>query len=249
MTRDARPNRDLHALDENGMVLCNPRDKEAAHRAEMEGIATCDVANVTCPKCITLLHQMQRERRSCTNTRTPDSQTQLSGDVEASTGEVIAGEHLSANSSSGGTTPSSSTSSHFRRRREIESIVAEIRPDDGVDPREEKRKRLRMNSPNKMDLASERLRSQIFDALRLSTLLADVGLEDFTFAGVTPTGRGGRFVVDVCHVDADAKYESRDIEDILQENKGLFRTEVSQFVNRRKAPELRFRVLPPGVQL
>ena len=40
MSRDTRQKRDLHALNADGMVLCNPRDKEAAHRAEMEGIAT-----------------------------------------------------------------------------------------------------------------------------------------------------------------------------------------------------------------
>jgi hypothetical protein len=57
MSRDTREKRDLHALDENGMVLCNPRDKEAAHRAEMEGIATDDHAAVTCRKCRALLYK------------------------------------------------------------------------------------------------------------------------------------------------------------------------------------------------
>jgi hypothetical protein len=55
MSRDKRPKRDLHALNDDGMVLCNPRDKEAAHRAEMEGIATEDRAAVTCRKCLALL--------------------------------------------------------------------------------------------------------------------------------------------------------------------------------------------------
>ena len=31
--------------------MCNPRDREAAHRAEVEGIATDRLAAVTCPKC------------------------------------------------------------------------------------------------------------------------------------------------------------------------------------------------------
>jgi hypothetical protein len=57
MSRDKRLKRDLHALDENGMVVCNPRDKEAAHRAEVEGIATADRGAVTCRKCRSLLHQ------------------------------------------------------------------------------------------------------------------------------------------------------------------------------------------------
>ncbi len=45
------------------MVLCNPRDREAALRAEMEGIATEDHAAVTCRKCLDLLHKLKKERR------------------------------------------------------------------------------------------------------------------------------------------------------------------------------------------
>jgi hypothetical protein len=60
MSRDNRLKRDLHALNDDGMVLCNPRDKEAAHRAEMEGIATEDRAAVTCRKCLALLYQRDK---------------------------------------------------------------------------------------------------------------------------------------------------------------------------------------------
>jgi len=63
MSRDTRENRDLHALTEDGMVLCNARDKEAAHRAEMEGIATDDHAAVTCRKCRDLLYRLPKEKR------------------------------------------------------------------------------------------------------------------------------------------------------------------------------------------
>jgi hypothetical protein len=63
MSRDKRQKRDLHALNEDGMVLCNPRDKEAAHRAEMEGIATQDRAAVTCRKCLMLLYERDKVRR------------------------------------------------------------------------------------------------------------------------------------------------------------------------------------------
>ncbi len=49
---DARDRRDVHALDAHGMVVCNPRDREAAHRAEVGAIATADdPAAVTCPRC------------------------------------------------------------------------------------------------------------------------------------------------------------------------------------------------------
>lgn len=57
MPKDERTKRDLHALNADGMVLCNPRDKEAAHRADMEGIATDDRARVTCRKCLWLQYK------------------------------------------------------------------------------------------------------------------------------------------------------------------------------------------------
>jgi hypothetical protein len=60
---DKRQIRDLHALNEDGMVLCNPRDREAAHRAEMEGIATEDRSAVTCKKCLELLYKHRRDQR------------------------------------------------------------------------------------------------------------------------------------------------------------------------------------------
>ena len=60
--RDKRESRDLHALTEEGMVLCNPRDKEAAHRAQMEGIATENRAAVTCRACLALLYKAEKAR-------------------------------------------------------------------------------------------------------------------------------------------------------------------------------------------
>ncbi len=61
MRQDKRPKRDRHALDADGYVLCNPRDREAAHRAEMEGIATTNQALVTCRKCLALLYNLNKD--------------------------------------------------------------------------------------------------------------------------------------------------------------------------------------------
>lgn len=63
MIKDKREKRDLHALDEDGMVICNPRDKEAALRAQTEGIATEDWTAVTCPKCLSLVYKRNKEQR------------------------------------------------------------------------------------------------------------------------------------------------------------------------------------------
>jgi hypothetical protein len=47
----------MHLLNEDGMVACNPRDREAAHRAEVEGIATENADAVTCRKCRVIAQQ------------------------------------------------------------------------------------------------------------------------------------------------------------------------------------------------
>jgi hypothetical protein len=60
MIKDKRQKRDLHALDKDGMVLCNSRDKEAAHRAEVEGIATENWEAVTCRKCLLLVYKYNK---------------------------------------------------------------------------------------------------------------------------------------------------------------------------------------------
>ena len=60
MPRDKRQKRDLHALNEHGMVTCNPRDKEAAHRAQTEGIATYELTKVTCRKCLSLVFKYKK---------------------------------------------------------------------------------------------------------------------------------------------------------------------------------------------
>jgi hypothetical protein len=43
------------------MVACNPRDREAAHRAEVEGIATAHVPSVTCRKCRAILWSTSKQ--------------------------------------------------------------------------------------------------------------------------------------------------------------------------------------------
>ena len=58
--RDDRNKRDLHGLNEDGMVACNPRDREAAHRAEAEGIATERLGAVTCRRCKAALRRRAR---------------------------------------------------------------------------------------------------------------------------------------------------------------------------------------------
>jgi hypothetical protein len=59
-----RGRRDLHFLNDDGMVACNPRDREATHRAEVEGIATQNPEAVTCRKCWAVIRKTGKLRPS-----------------------------------------------------------------------------------------------------------------------------------------------------------------------------------------
>jgi hypothetical protein len=61
MPKDKRQKRDLHALNEDGMVICNVRDKEAALRAQTKEIATSDFKMVTCRKCLVLVYKYNKQ--------------------------------------------------------------------------------------------------------------------------------------------------------------------------------------------
>ena len=58
--RKNREKRDLHFLTEEGMVACNPRDREAAHRAEFENMTTENIHEVTCKKCWLYINQEKK---------------------------------------------------------------------------------------------------------------------------------------------------------------------------------------------
>ena len=62
MIKDKRTKRDKHYLNNAGMVACNPRDKEAAHRAQVENIATESISEVNCKKCIPLIPKNMRKK-------------------------------------------------------------------------------------------------------------------------------------------------------------------------------------------
>ncbi len=61
--RGTHRNRQLHFLNQDGMVACNPRDREAAHRAEVEGIATENVRAVSCKRCRAIIAKIRRVSR------------------------------------------------------------------------------------------------------------------------------------------------------------------------------------------
>jgi len=205
----------MHALDGDGMVLCNPRDREAAHRAEHEGIATDDPRAVTCPACLALLHRQAHDDRAAAGDAGPETNAPASG------------------------------TSGFVRIRDAATMVGSVQEGDGLDPRLE-RLRKRAGRPRKVDHGAERLGQQIFDCLRLSTVLSEAGLDQFAFVGVVPGGRAGHYLVEVACLDPAVAFDVGAVQRALAGQRARVRAEVSQGVHRRKAPEVSFLVKPPG---
>jgi hypothetical protein len=61
-SRRKHPKQNLHFLNEDGTVACNPRGREAAHRARVEGIATENPHAVTCRKCKAAIRKTARRK-------------------------------------------------------------------------------------------------------------------------------------------------------------------------------------------
>ena len=64
MTSSRRKKRDVHVPNEDGMVACNPRDREAAHRASVGDIATAGSEGVTCQKCLGWVLSKMRQSKN-----------------------------------------------------------------------------------------------------------------------------------------------------------------------------------------
>ena len=66
MTRFSRKRtkQDIHFLTQESTVACNPRDREAAHRAEVENITSENIKEVTCKKCWEVIRCTGKYRNS-----------------------------------------------------------------------------------------------------------------------------------------------------------------------------------------
>jgi hypothetical protein len=132
--------------------------------------------------------------------------------------------------------------------RSVRSVADELGEWDGIDPREEKKHRIRASS-KKPAYSVLRLAGEIRNVLNIeipnsgNTILAT-----FLVGRVEPYGIGPNFVVQVHSTDGSLKYDPREIKAELAKMKPSLRSEVVRSVNRKKAPDFKFDVLPPGVQ-
>ena len=133
--------------------------------------------------------------------------------------------------------------------RDAKLPAYDLSKDDGVDPKEEKKRRMRSVATGKRDYSTLRLASQIHDVLDLALQqCGNLLLASLAVGTVEPSPNGGSFVVQVYSTDPAADYNPREIKRTLDTLKPKFRSEVAKDVIRKHAPDLKFDVLPPGVQ-
>jgi ribosome-binding factor A len=124
-------------------------------------------------------------------------------------------------------------------RKDLLSGATEIGPEDGLDPRLDRRGQ----DGRELGRKTLQLCGQVARTLR--TVLPCCGddvLRDLDVVGVTPAG-GGRLLVTVGRSPSAAAVSAANILDHLRRAHGWLRNEVAAAVQRRKAPDLIFRVL------
>ena len=122
--------------------------------------------------------------------------------------------------------------------KRIASLCAEPGPDDGLDPRFDER-------PTRSRATRKALQLCTTATQTLQSVLAgecgDDTLRDLTVLAVEPAPHAGRLLVTVRCADRE-HVSPEDVLDRVQRVAGMLRSELAAAVNRRRAPELVFRV-------
>ena len=128
-------------------------------------------------------------------------------------------------------------------REMLRAYCAELHPEDGVDPREDKRRDARKN--DKRDRKVLQLCSQVARTLELclaglpqAAVLAGASVRE-----VLPAPDAGRLRVVVVVADAEQCAET---DAVLARYSGTLRAQIAEAITRRRAPELVFAVVVEG---
>jgi ribosome-binding factor A len=127
-------------------------------------------------------------------------------------------------------------------RDDILSSAADVRPDDGCDPRLDRRGERPAGKRKTLQLCREAERT-------LSAVLAgecdDDVLRELIVLSVVPAPNAGRLVVTVA-LPSSSNVPVEEVLQLLLRVSGRLRSELAAAVSRRKAPELAFRVVTDG---
>jgi ribosome-binding factor A len=122
--------------------------------------------------------------------------------------------------------------------------AAELGPEDGLDPRYDTR-----GEPGKVaNRKALQLCAQVAQTLR-AVLAGEVGdnlLRELQVESVTPAPNSARLLVTLSLPTPGAAAPVAEVLTRLHRAQGLLRREVAAAVNRRRAPELTFRLLGPS---
>lgn len=133
--------------------------------------------------------------------------------------------------------------SRKRKENDLRALCAHLYPDDGVDPREDRRRDAEYEK--KPDRKIRQLCKQVERTLQLAfgALPRADALVGATVWEVTPAPNAGRLRVVISVPDPNRKDE---VAAIVRRHTGRLRAEVAAAITRRRAPELTFDVMVGG---
>lgn len=128
----------------------------------------------------------------------------------------------------------------------MESLCAEVRPDDGIAPhvlkKQHARAEVNSNRTPARALQYHKAVRQCLDAA-FGSICADPLLVDLVVRSVEPVGKGAKLLV-VVESPPSSQENPQIIEAALQRAAGLLRSVVAGEVHRKRTPCLGFRVVP-----
>jgi ribosome-binding factor A len=136
--------------------------------------------------------------------------------------------------------------------REIEQLVGEIRPDDGIDPRDEAKRRMRAmgaerpgftHGVHKEEQFLSQVQSAIDSALHCARepILNELAVRDVV-------KQGGTLAVVVTPQLPESPVDLQAARDALEKAASMLTREVASSITRKEAPKLSFVVLPAEAQ-
>jgi len=138
----------------------------------------------------------------------------------------------------------------FKSLREMESLCAELRPDDGIAPHILKKQQTRSAQGSKplpaRALQYQKAVRQCLDSA-FGSICADPLLVDLVVRSVEPIGKGSKLLVVVETLPSNQE-DPQIIEAALQHAAGLLRSVVAGEVHRKRTPYLCFRVVPGATE-
>ncbi len=129
-----------------------------------------------------------------------------------------------------------------REAEDVRALCAQIHPDDGIDPREDKRREVVRTTRH--DYKMKQLCKQVANALQL--VLPNLQMtEVIGISSVEPAPNAGRLRVMVAVIDS---CDSQQVIAQLDRFRSCLRKEVAQAISRRRVPELVFSIITESMK-